>query len=194
MGYLTASQLAGVGFKSYGENVFISDKCSVYGAENISLGSNVRIDDFCILAAECTSAKLVIGNYIHLAISTAIFAGAGVYIGDFCTISAKSTIYSRSDDYSGEFLLTGPHIREEYTMVDSRPVIMNNYSVVAAHSLVLPGVEFGEGAVLGSMSLAKENLESWSIFGGIPAMKIKKRKRGLLTKAEEITGVSVLKK
>ena len=79
-------------------------------------------------------------------------------------------------------------------MVDSRPVIMNNYSVVAAHSLVLPGVEFGEGAVLGSMSLAKENLESWSIFGGIPAMKIKKRKRGLLTKAEEITGVSVLKK
>ena len=39
-------ELSALGLKSYGKNVLISRKCSVYSAENIEIGNNVRIDDF----------------------------------------------------------------------------------------------------------------------------------------------------
>ena len=49
MGVLSRLQLEDIGFKSVGKNVLISDKASIYGAGNISIGNNVRIDDFVVL-------------------------------------------------------------------------------------------------------------------------------------------------
>ena len=49
--FLNENQLKEFGFKKFGENIKISDKASIYNAENISIGNNVRIDDFCILSA-----------------------------------------------------------------------------------------------------------------------------------------------
>ena len=51
MSFLNDEQLKDLGLKSYGKNVIISDKASLYNAKNISIGNNVRIDDFCILSA-----------------------------------------------------------------------------------------------------------------------------------------------
>jgi galactoside O-acetyltransferase len=56
------SELKELGLKSFGRNVLISRKCSIYGGENMAFGNNVRIDDFCILSGEIT-----IGNYCHIA-------------------------------------------------------------------------------------------------------------------------------
>jgi putative colanic acid biosynthesis acetyltransferase WcaF len=39
----------------------------------------------------------------------------------------------------------------------------------------MPGVTFGEGAILGANSLAVKNLEPWTIYVGSPAKPIKKR-------------------
>lgn len=51
MGFYTREQLEKKGFKSIGENVLISDKTSIYSPQNISIGNNVRIDDYCVLSA-----------------------------------------------------------------------------------------------------------------------------------------------
>ena len=51
MGFYSREQLEKIGFKSLGENVLISDKTSIYSPENISIGNNVRIDDFSVLSA-----------------------------------------------------------------------------------------------------------------------------------------------
>ena len=51
MGFYSKEQLEKIGFKSLGENVLISDKTSIYSPENISIGNDVRIDDFSILSA-----------------------------------------------------------------------------------------------------------------------------------------------
>ena len=86
-----------LGLKSFGEEVLISRKASFYGAEDISIGSHVRIDDFCIL-----SGKITLGNYIHIAAFSALYGGTdGVCIDDFANISSRVSIYSRNDDYSG---------------------------------------------------------------------------------------------
>ncbi len=44
--FYDSSELSKLGLKSVGKNVLISDKCSIYNPSNISIGDNVRIDDF----------------------------------------------------------------------------------------------------------------------------------------------------
>jgi|ERR1035441_9077113 putative colanic acid biosynthesis acetyltransferase WcaF len=51
------------------------------------------------------------------------------------------------------------------------------YSWICARASVAPGVNVGEGAVLGLASVATRDLEPWGVYAGSPAVKVKERKR-----------------
>lgn len=51
------------------------------------------------------------------------------------------------------------------------------YSWICARACVGPGVNVGEGAVLGLGSVATKDLEAWGVYGGSPAVKVKERVR-----------------
>jgi len=51
------------------------------------------------------------------------------------------------------------------------------YSWVCARASVGPGVNLGEGSVLGLGSVATRDLEPWGVYAGVPAVKVKERKR-----------------
>jgi putative colanic acid biosynthesis acetyltransferase WcaF len=51
------------------------------------------------------------------------------------------------------------------------------YAWVCARASVAPGVNVGEGAVLGLGSVATRNLEPWTVYAGVPAVKVKERRR-----------------
>ena len=51
------------------------------------------------------------------------------------------------------------------------------YAWVCARASVAPGVSVGEGAVLALGSVATRDLEPWGIYAGIPAVKVKERKK-----------------
>lgn len=107
--FFNPCELKELGLASFGENVLISRKASIYGAEQISIGNNVRIDDFCIL-----SGKLSVGNYIHIAAYTALYGGnKGIFIHDFANLSSRISVYSISDDNSGE-TMTNPMIPDKF--------------------------------------------------------------------------------
>lgn len=53
------------------------------------------------------------------------------------------------------------------------------YSWICARACVGPGVQVGEGAVLGLGSVATRTLEPWTVYGGSPAVRIRERKRGV---------------
>lgn len=164
-----------LGFQMIGKNVKISRKACIYGAENIVIGNNVRIDDFCIL-----SGKIKVGDYIHIAAYSALYAGdAGIIIQDFTNISSKVVIYAVSDDYSGEYM-TNPLIPEKYKNTIKKEVFIEENVIIGSGCTILPGVTLKEGSSFGSMSLVKNNSEPWSVNVGIPAKKIKDRKKQLL--------------
>lgn len=56
------------------------------------------------------------------------------------------------------------------------PMHFGAYAWVCARASVGPGVNLGEGAVLGLGSVATKDLEPWSVNVGVPAVKIKERK------------------
>ena len=98
--FLSNEELMKIGFKSLGKDVLISRKASIYGAKNISIGSHVRIDDFCIL-----SGNITIGDYIHVAAGCYLFGGkSGIEMKDFSALSSRSAVYADTDDYSGNAL------------------------------------------------------------------------------------------
>ena len=51
------------------------------------------------------------------------------------------------------------------------------YAWVCARASVAPGVNVGEGAVLGLGSVATRDLEPWCVYAGVPAVKVMERKR-----------------
>lgn len=177
---LTEDEIGQLGFLSVGKDVRISRFARFYAPEKISIGNHVRIDDFCVL-----SGKITIGNYIHIAVYSAIFGGeAGVTLNDFCNISSRVSIYALSDDYSGE-TMTNPMILDKYKNVEQKPVLLGKHVIVGSGCVILPGAYLAEGASFGALSLIKGETEAWSINVGIPSRKIKERSNKLLTLEEE---------
>lgn len=173
--FYTVEELLKIGFKSIGDNVYISRKASIYSAEKIKIGNNVRIDDFCIL-----SGNIFIGNYVHISAGCYLYGGdSGIVIDDYCSISSRSCIYAISDDYSGNFLVN-PMVREEYRNVIDKQVLIEKYVVIGSGCTVLPGVTIKEGSAFGSMSFINRNIDPWGIYIGIPCRKIKDRSKRML--------------
>lgn len=176
--FYSEQELQSIGFKSVGENVLLSRKASIYGASHISIGNNVRIDDFCIL-----SGHIKLGSHIHISAYVALYGAEGIELEDYTGISPHSTIYSAMDDFSGEYLI-GPIHPEGTTNVTGGPVILRRFSQIGASCVVFPNLEVGEGAVVGAMSLVRCSLSPWTINIGVPARPIKERKRTILSKLD----------
>ena len=178
--FYSVEELAALGLKSIGENVLLSRKVSIYGAENIQIGNNVRIDDFCIL-----SGRITIGDNIHIAAYSALYGGdAGIFVCDFANVSSRVCIYALSDDYSGE-TMTNPMIPEKYKNLTQEKVYIGRHVIIGSGCTILPGVSLKEGTAIGSMSLVKESTEPWKIYGGIPARFLKDRSMELLKLEKE---------
>lgn len=179
--FYSESELRDLGFKAVGHNVCISRKASIYSPEKISIGSNVRVDDFCILSG---GSGIEIGSYVHIAYGSALFGNAGIVIEDFANISSRTAVYTYSDDYTG-LCLMGPTIPEKLrTRSDVGPVILKKLSIIGTNSTIMPNVTIGEGVAVGAHSLVTKSLEPWGIYVGTPVKFLKPRKKDLLAHAE----------
>ncbi len=177
MPFLDVGRLENVGFKKVGREVKISDRCSIYNPQNISLGDFTRIDDYCILSAG--KDGIDIGSYVHIACYCSLQGEGIIVLQDFVNLSSRIAIYSSSDDFSGESL-TNPTIPDRYRNVISGPVIIERHVIIGAGSVVLPGVRIGTGAAIGAMSFVKTGCDPFGMYAGIPARKVKDRSRRLL--------------
>ena len=174
--FYSDSELRKVGLKHVGDNVLISRKCSIYSPDSISIGNNVRIDDFCIL-----SGNITIGSNVHISAYSALYGANGIVLEDYTGISPRCTIFSAMDDFGGDYLI-GPVHPRQLTNVTGGEVTMKKFSQLGANTIVFPAITIEEGAVTGSLTLVNNDLEPWTINVGIPARKIKMRKKGLLNK------------
>lgn len=178
--FYSEDELKEIGFAKLGNNVLISRNASIYGASKISIGNNVRIDDFCVI-----SGKIEFGDNIHIAVYSAIFGGnTGVKLCDFSGLSSRCVIYAESDDYSGEHL-TNPTVDDEFLGIITGKVELGRHVIIGTGTTILPGVTIGEGTAVGSMSLVNKSLDSWGIYAGIPCTYKKERSKTLLNLEKE---------
>ena len=177
MSVLSRDIVEQMGFASVGKNAQISDRASFYNTAKISLGDNVRIDDFCVLSAGI--GGIHIGSYTHVAVFTLLIGAGKITLSDFCNISSRVSIYSSNDDYSG-MTMTNPTLPIEYTGVKHADVLLGKHVIIGCGSIILPGVSLEEGVAVGSMSLITKDCAAFGIYAGNPARRIKERKHDLL--------------
>lgn len=178
--FYTEKELKQIGFKSYGKKVLVSRKTSIYDAQNITIGSNVRIDDFCIL-----SGKINIKNNVHISAFCALYGKFEIEIGNFSGISPRCTIFSASDDFSGNFMI-GPMVPSNFTNISSGKVKISDYVQIGTNCVIMPSITIGEGSAVGAFSFITKNIKPWKIYFGIPTKEIKNRSKKLLNFAKNL--------
>ncbi|MDI3428904.1 MULTISPECIES: acyltransferase [Aeromonas] len=180
MAFLTEEQINSIGFKYIGNNVKISDKTAIYNADLISIGDNSRVDDFCLL-----SGNIKIGKNVHIAAYCNLAGGElGIEMEDFSGLAYGCHVFTQSDDYSGR-TMTNPTVPKKYKKEIYKRVYIGKHVIVGTKSIVLPGVTVAEGCSIGAMTMLTKSTQPWGIYFGIPAKRIKERKKDLLDYEDE---------
>ncbi|UCV15986.1 acyltransferase [Quatrionicoccus australiensis] len=175
MPFLSQQQLESMGFRSLGRNVRISDKAAIYNPEQIEIGDHSRIDDFCVV-----SGKVSIGRNVHIAVFCNVAGGSeGIIFEDFSGLAYGCHVFSQSDDYTGR-TLTNPTVPARFKREFKKAVRLGRHCIVGTNSLIFPGVILAEGCSVGAMSMVTKSTEEWGVYSGIPARRLKDRKRDLL--------------
>lgn len=183
MAMLSPEAIKLMGFAHVGSNVMISERASIYAPSKISIGDNVRIDDFCVLSAG--EGGIQIGNYVHIAVYSSLIGAGKITLSDFCNISSRVSIYSSNDDYSG-VKMTNPTVPSQYTGVTHADVFLGKHVIIGSGSIILPGVTLEEGVAVGALSLVNKNCTAFNVYAGCPASQIKERKRDLLKLEQQL--------
>ncbi|MCP4179888.1 MAG: hypothetical protein GY756_19170 [bacterium] len=167
--------------KSCGENVIIGKTVRIRCPELVEIGDNVIIDDFTYI-----STQLILHSNVHISSGCKIIGGRNsvVEVKSFSTLAPNVTLAAGSDDYTAG--IATPMVPIEYKgNVQIGSIILGKHCIVGANSVVLPDVKFNDGASLGALSLAKEDLEAWSLYAGVPAKIVKKRDKETILKLEK---------
>lgn len=105
-----------------------------------------------------------VGKYCNIGFHNHIDCRRGVTIGNYVTIATGVCIWTLHHDYNDEnFIHKGA------------PVQIDDYAWICSHSIILPGVNIGKGAVIASGAVVTKDVEPWTIVGGVPAKTIGRR-------------------
>jgi UDP-3-O-[3-hydroxymyristoyl] glucosamine N-acyltransferase len=131
----------------FGEKLVTGHRVTV--RENTIAGKNLQIGTLSDIQGDCT-----IGDYVRF--------HSNVHIGKMSTIGNFVWIFPyvvlTNDPHPPSNILNG--------------VTVHDFSVIATMSVILPGVEIGEGALIGAHSSLKEDAEAGMLYIGSPAKKI----------------------
>jgi acetyltransferase-like isoleucine patch superfamily enzyme len=179
--FLSRDVLESLGFAKLGDNVLIHATVVIVNCGKIALGSQIRIDPYVIIS---NRGGVEFGNNIHIG-GHSVMAGHGaIQFGDFANISHYVGIYTSSQDWSGR-TLSHPAVPGADKSLRTASISFGRHSGVGAGSLVLPGARFDEGSILGAMSRVGRPLKSWTTYEGIPARRIRERRRDVLAYEKE---------
>jgi acetyltransferase-like isoleucine patch superfamily enzyme len=183
-GSYSAEELQALGFRGVGRRVQVHRTVQIFGAENLTLGSDIRIDAYALLTAG--SSGFVVEDHVHVGAFAAIFgSGAAVTLSAFSGVSPRATLFTSTDDFTGAHL-SGPTVPDAFTRVHRAPITVGRHAIVGAGAVVLPGVHIGTGATVGALSLVKRDVADFDIVAGAPARVVGQRERGLLELEDQL--------
>ena len=108
--------------------------------------------------------NLVCADHVAAGDGVEIYNPSPMQIGSHVILSQDCYLCGATHDYNDPaFPLTAFRMRLE------------PYAWICARAMVAPGVHVGEGAVLGLGAVATRDLEPWTVYGGNPALPLRKR-------------------
>lgn len=103
-------------------------------------------------------ANLVVDEYAVIGPNTTIYSLATIHVAPYAIVS------------QGAHLCAGTHdVSDPNFQLQARPIRIGERAWIAAEAFVGPGVDVGDGAVLGARGCAMRDLDAWTIYTGNPA-------------------------
>ena len=110
--------------------------------------------------------NLICEDLVSLADDTETYNASRIFFGSHAIVSQGAYVCGATHLYN----------EPEFRLV-SFEMKIGAYAWICARAIVSPGVNVGEGAILGLGSVATKDLEPFGIYAGIPARKVKERAR-----------------
>lgn len=110
--------------------------------------------------------NLVCEDHVSAGDGAEIYNPSPMHFASHAILSQNSYICGATHDYNDP----------EFPLV-SYSMKFGAYSWICARASVAPGINVGEGAVLGMASVATRDLDPWTVYAGSPAVKIRERER-----------------
>lgn len=107
---------------------------------------------------------LTMGRHACLGPGVVCYSMAPIRVGEGSVVSQRAHLCAGSHD-----------IRSKYFQLTAKPITIGRGAWVAAEAFVGPGVEVGEGAVVGARAALFSSAEAWHVYRGNPALKLKRR-------------------
>ena len=107
--------------------------------------------------------------------------GRDIEIGENSVINRNCLLDGRSGIKIGQnvsispdvHLITGSHrVNSEFFKYIGKPIIIEDYVWIGSRATILQGVTIGKGAIVAVGAIVTKDVESYTIVGGIPAVKI----------------------
>lgn len=112
--------------------------------------------------------RIVVGENCTIGDSCFLDGRSGLTIGNNVNLGSHVSIYTREHDVNSPvFAETGG------------PVSIGDYAWVSSHTIILPGVTIGEGAVVAAGAVVTKDVPAFAIAGGVPAKVVGERNRDL---------------
>lgn len=140
-------------FGQCGKHVKVARDSEFFPEKNIYIGNNVSIGPYALFWS------------LH----------AKIQIEDNVLIGPRVTIVT--GDHRSDII--GKHIidvgENEKKQENDQDVIIENGAWIGANVTILKGVRIGTDAIIAAGSVVTKNVDPYSVFGGVPAKKIKDR-------------------
>lgn len=125
-----------------------------------------------------TGKDIRVKPFVNIKYPWKLVIGDHTWIGEGCTIEnlAQVSLGSNVCLSQGSALITGNH---DYTKVNFdlfvKPICIEDGAWIGARAIVCPGVLVASHAILTAGSVAPKNLDSYTIYQGNPAVRIRRR-------------------
>lgn len=143
----------------------------IVGVENIKFGKYILIDDFVFIYAK---DEIKIGNYVHIGGHSSIIGGNKITIGNFIAISHGCRLFTASDDFK-EWGFGNSTIDEKFRNLTKGDITLDDFAIIGANSVLLPGIHIGEGAAVAANSVVTRELNPWGVYIGNKRVKERDR-------------------
>lgn len=145
--WLIHDHVAPVAKMRKGRGIRIHPTASLRCGQNISIGENSHINQYCCVWAS-PNAKIMLGDNLLM--------GPGV------------KIFSSNHGMARDRIMN----QQKWTEND---VVVGDDVWIGANAVIVPGVKIGDGAVIATGGVVTRDVASYAVVGGVPAKVLKAR-------------------